>query len=178
MAVPITALGRHVPRVDQAQAPLGSPVSGSVSDPAFMIAPMTPKKDSRSFVPVDPAQLDPAVAKLLTSPPVPIGLARLFVDQALNHVAESFIKMDKTPTIKKAEVVFPGPFMRVVTKRRSFYFRWDENHADAEEIDRHQFPTAAAVSRSVTAIAADDGNHGIEPIRQMLLGRLWPEATH
>lgn len=130
-------------------------------------------KESPAFVQV-PAAL---VEDLLAFPTPPAEMMMLFVDSAMEVFGRLTAGSGKPTLITKAELAFPGPFMSVRTKRKSFFFEWDQDQAVAVHIERDRYPRASKISRSIAIVSVGEEAGSMESVRNRLLGRLAPATN-
>jgi hypothetical protein len=118
------------------------------------------------------------VADLIRFPTVSGDMTRLFIDSAIEQLVQACGNDGKIGAIIKAIVDFPGPFMCVRTKRRSFYFAWKETNAHAIAISRQDYPRANRITRSVAVMPVGEASGTADNVRKMLVDKLGPENIH
>ena len=112
------------------------------------------------------------VGGIIQLPVVPDDVRLLFVDWALEQYANWCAEKGKRVAITRAEVAFPGPFMRLTANRRSFYFAWDRDRGGGVEITRRAYPRAGAISHSFSVIPMGAGSGTIGSVRRSLSGQI------
>jgi hypothetical protein len=126
------------------------------------------KKKAVAFVELPQSLIGP----IIQLPVVPEDVRLLFVDWALEQYADWCARNEKKAAIARAEVAFPGPFMRLTANRRSFYFAWDRAHGRGLEISRREYPRAGAISHSITMMPMGAGSGTIGSVRRSLSGQI------
>ena len=111
---------------------------------------------------------------IIQMPVISEDVQLLFVDWVLDQYTQWCTKNRKKSAITRAEVAFPGPFMRLTANRRSFYYAWDRDHGRGIEITRKDYPRVAAQSHSVGFVPAGDSGGTIAGVRRGLSMRLAP----
>lgn len=125
-------------------------------------------KEEPTFVQVDMSFLE----GILPLRPIGADVRLLLIEWGLAHVVDAHKAPGKPLLITKVEVAFPGPFMRVATKRRTYYFAWDSTELAGIEIMRHEYPRTAKVSESITFIPTGDSGTKIGSVLAIIQARL------
>lgn len=128
---------------------------------------MSSKKEPE-FVQVDASFLE----GILPQRRIGADVRLLLIEWGLAHVADDHKANGKALLITKVEVAFPGPFMRVATKRRTYYFAWDSTELTGIEITRSEHPRAAKISESITFIPSGDNGTKIGSVLALIQARL------
>ena len=120
------------------------------------------------FIEVVPA----AGAKPFRRPAIPEDICLLFVDWALEHYSRWCSNNRRPIAIVRAEAAFPGPFMRIVGNRRSFYYAWDCDQGRGTEIARRGYPRVAERDGTFTVVPAGPAWRETGSVRRMLSGQM------
>lgn len=114
--------------------------------------------------------LSSLIGQTIALPTIPEDVRVLFIDWALEQYARWCTENHKKVAIERAEVTFPGPFMRLTANRRSFYYRWDSDSGRGVEITRREYPPAAARLSTTTVASMDGPLPSIGSVRRSLCG--------
>jgi hypothetical protein len=112
--------------------------------------------------------LSSLIGQTIELPTIPEEVRLLFVDWALEQYAQWCTGKGKKVAITRAEVAFPGPFLRFTANRRSFYYAWDRDRGQGIEISRREYPCAAARLHTVSVVVTGEGSASIGSVQRSL----------